>query len=137
MPTNRTARQIIDEVRRLAAEQPDFVYERPMVEDEHGRWVESSRCQYLHADGPGCIIGHAMAGIGVSVPVTCEGKGVRDVLRFFGIDFTVDEGLFLATVQRAQDRGERWGYAIGEADAELEEASTKGYAALVALGYEG
>lgn len=120
MSTNRTTAQIIDTVRELANENPDFVYERPLVENAHGVTVESSRCQYLHADGPGCIMGHALSRQGISVPVSFEGKGINDVLRAFGFAPTDEQARWLNNVQRSQDKGNAWSFAVVDGDMAVE-----------------
>jgi hypothetical protein len=101
-----TADQIIAEVRRLASEQPDFIYQNPA-------WEGGIRgfCRYMHGENePGCIMGHALYNLGLTPPA--EG-GVADVVQYdLGIGLTPSQAKWLSDVQRHQDRGETWATAV-------------------------
>lgn len=121
---------MVREVRRLAAERPDFVYEDQP--DSLGAGV----CFYYGADGKGggtgCIIGEAAKALGAS-PATlqCMDDSVDfgDVLAIAldippFIDDTQGEHearRWLATVQGYQDSGMDWGSAVAKADLSMDE----------------
>jgi len=113
------AKALIQAVRALAAERPDFVY----VAD-----IGSSgpSCYYTTEDGtPDCIIGCAMARIGQALPAQLR-QGVNDcVLLNFGVadpawrralDGTENEFRWLTAVQGSQDIGHHWSEAVAKAD---------------------
>jgi len=114
------------EVRRLAAEQPDHVYDKDAFPDRN----IGASCKYTHTleDGskvPGCIVGQAIHNItGKLVDQSLHGGGVLDFGFMRGENTTDDNGYnhwsplakFLANVQSHQDNGETWGYAVNLAD---------------------
>ncbi|RAV17537.1 hypothetical protein DQP57_00490 [Mycobacterium colombiense] len=84
--------KIIAEVRKIAAERPNFVYPR-------------LNCAYLDEYGcPSCIIGHALFRLEVIPSVhLIEGKPASFTLSDLGIDLDHDEARWLDEVQAAQD----------------------------------
>lgn len=117
--------KLIEAVRELAAENPDFVYRRPenlgpcrYDADAWGKGVEEH----------GCIIGRALARIGCHP----EGSwtqylgGCRTLFqRHFGLSRSEPPAadverriVWLEIVQRSQDNRVRWGSAVARADLE-------------------
>jgi hypothetical protein len=110
---------LVAEVRRLAAESPDFVYRRPGRDRASG-----PECFYVHKteDGEqvgGCLIGQALINLGVPIDEVAELDtldigGAEDVLPQFGIH--THEAVWAGWVQHYQDTGDRWGVAVMKAD---------------------
>lgn len=91
----------------------DYVYPRPAL-DSPGA---GNGCFYLHADGPGCIVGHVLhwAGLTNEELSSIEGAkagGVGRRVPRLHMDERV--GDLLAHVQSEQDTGETWGAAVIE-----------------------
>ncbi len=103
-----TADQIIAEVRRLAAESPDFVYQKPEF---------SPVCLYKHGDGPGCLFGQALSNLGIEVDENTRGT-INNVLDRFDVDRTDRQRCWMSTAQRRQDHGSSWAEAVRQADDE-------------------
>lgn len=111
------------EVRRLAALQPDHVYDKEAYPD---RFIGAS-CKYTHTldDGskvPGCIVGQAIFNItGKLVKQEDHGGGVVD-FAFMRTEYDRNDGTwsdrakFLANVQNHQDNGVPWARAVERAD---------------------
>lgn len=99
------AEQIVEGVRRLAAEHPDAVYVKPSG---------INRC--------GCLFGQALRKFeGVEVSDLESKLGIASLLRKrLGIPVDHDQAEWLITAQTAQDLGRSWAKAIQKADAELE-----------------
>lgn len=110
-----------DAVKKYGAE---FVYEKGMFTANDGGDMFAS-CAYLHADAdgnltePGCIVGHALVGLGVSTePIKDYNVGMNadDMLRILAergcISYTNKAKALLNTVQGYQDEGMPWGEAI-------------------------
>lgn len=120
---------LIAEVRRIAAETPDYVY-------------SSDQCMYMHEGQPSCIIGKALFNLGYlpNAKAGIEDQGVNTALRILGLEVDANERRWLTAVQFAQDgnddkfqhiggqffdtsRGSRhrlsWGNAVKYADGEL------------------
>ena len=99
------------EVKKVAAEQPDYVYQEPL-------------CRYQIDGKPSCIIGHALHRLGVSVDTLAmldggeQGDGVHAVNLPSYIPILVEEGsrselVALGEAQEAQDDRIPWGEAVG------------------------
>lgn len=101
-----TADQIIAEVRRLAAEKPDYVYEKPEF---------SAFCLYMHGDEPGCIFGHALHNLGWDVTAHDAGA-INTVLDDNGVLTTTKQREWMREVQFSQDHGSTWEKAVRSAD---------------------
>jgi hypothetical protein len=110
------------EVRRLAAEQPERIYDYTEFADSR----RGSRCKYTHtleddSKVPGCIVGVAIHNItGKLVDADSWTGGVLE-FGFMRAKARLDEGeyrvwsptaLFLANVQAHQDNRATWGSAV-------------------------
>lgn len=104
-----TADQIITEVRRLAAEKPDFVYEKPEF---------SAFCLYMHGEEPGCIFGQALHNLGWDVTAPDAGT-INTVLDDNDVHRTERQALWMREVQHEQDTRTPWGDAVAKADEEF------------------
>ena len=103
---------LIDAVRRLAADNPGYVYQWPGT---------GSSCLYVH-DGQGsCLIGQAALAIGlIDVGIETDNVNQRDVLALLkskGVRASDAQKAWLEEVQARQDGGMSWSYAVGSADA--------------------
>lgn len=91
---SETGQLLIAEVRRVAGAHPDKVYDRVS-------------CAYMHDDGPGCIIGHALYNLGYLTPENMakgvEGVTCSRVFQLLEIGLDNDETKWLEWVQAAQD----------------------------------
>lgn len=104
-------------LRKLAADRPDYVYERPNAGD--------GPCVYFaEGDTPSCIVGHAFAdelrarGINHYHPGNTLAVRFLSALRLEGVARD-----YVAEVQGAQDSGVPWGRAVAEADRRLAEGT--------------
>lgn len=115
---------LVAEVRRLAAERPDFVYEKQTTDE----WA-SGVCLYVHQDEQqglvaGCLIGHALANLGVPLESLREFDRSGDdtsadaLLPKFGVSGTVT--LWAMHAQLEQDEGQPWGRAVKLADEQVD-----------------
>lgn len=115
---------LVAEVRRLAAERPDFVYEKQATDE----WWASGACLYVHQDEhqglvAGCLIGHALANLGVPLELLSEFDRSGDdtsadaLLPKFGVSGTVT--LWAMQAQLEQDEGQPWGRAVELADGQV------------------
>lgn len=114
--------KLVQAVRELAAERPDFVYKSDPYREGPG-------CLYTLADGtPDCIMGCAMARIGQPLPPQKVGTHEanectllnEDVYTWYGALGVGAESVtmkWLASVQNHQDNGYTWEAAVREADA--------------------
>ncbi|TDB90885.1 hypothetical protein E1264_03400 [Actinomadura sp. KC216] len=112
MTETLTFKQIENEVRRLAAENPDFVYE-----SYHGS------CFYNPTERAGkqygaCIFGQAFTNLGTPVPDGIDEDYIGSVLPNMGIETTLDQYEWAGTVQYQQDQGCAWALAVALADDE-------------------
>lgn len=116
-----TIHNVIGEVRKLAAERPDFNYrEQPMEHPE----TRADQCSYVYAsvgvtEGEGCIIGQALQRLGVSEETLLENDTV------FASAFLLNLGVtetdltsyrWIDRVQSLQDTGKTWGEAVSITD---------------------
>lgn len=119
-----TATQVIEEVRRLAAEQPDFVYS--------GQEGAVGECSYFgcatdNTSGQACIVGQALANLNVDMSdlKRNEDKGYgMDIgaaldVGVVDIPYAEREAKWLGDVQYHQDRGESWAQAVELVDKAL------------------
>lgn len=118
--TGVTAGTLEGEVRRLAAEQPDHVYDATNFPD----LKIGAKCKYTHtledkSQVPGCIVGQAIFNLtGKLVNQEIHGGGVLD-FRFMRDEYNLgwsDRARFLANVQYHQDMQKPWGLAVTLAD---------------------
>lgn len=106
-----TIAQLINEVIRLANENPNYVY--PAKIDEHRGRI----CSYLASEEqPACIFGKAIANLGVQLQDWHDGTGIVTVLRNLGVQFNGHQELWMKSVQNAQDGGVPWGTALKSAN---------------------
>lgn len=117
-----TATELIQEVRKIAAERPDFIY--------GNQGVVTDLCSYFgravgDESGSPCIIGQALKNLGVDTSRLKQaegdyddGTGIDAALdeQFIELTYTVQEAQWLAKVQSSQDFGKPWAGAVEEAD---------------------
>ncbi|MEU9871085.1 hypothetical protein AB0C87_24860 [Actinomadura sp. NPDC048021] len=104
--TDITFKDIEAEVRKLAAERPDFEY-------------PEGSCYYNPSTfprKPSCLFGQAFINLGEPVPESYENIPITTVMRRLGIRFTEQEGYWAGTVQNQQDGSHPWGKAIALGD---------------------
>ena len=102
----RTFKELENEVRKLAKENPDYVYPRVR------------KCMYNpDKEQPGCIFGQALARLGISgLP---EGNTISTLIEVRKVsitEFTDRDLAWARDVQIAQDSGKTWSLAIKRAD---------------------
>lgn len=106
--------QIIQKVRDIAGENPDFVYTPP--NDDGGA------CVYYHDGQPSCLIGRALAAQGVIEPdIESSDKNSLGIMQLIGelnLSLLTGETDWLYRVQRRQDDGKPWGAAVARTDVE-------------------
>lgn len=116
--------ELIQTIRDVAAERPDYVYEAP----EHQEIV-GELCFYVHTDPEtgdptecGCIIGHALnrLGIPLSLLARCEGKVAQIVLSFLFPELGTRALSFALRVQNNQDIGRTWSQSVEDANEAME-----------------
>lgn len=120
-----TATQVIEEVRRLAEEQPDFVYS-----DQEG--AGGGECSYFgcsagDSSGQACIVGQGLASLNVDMSDlkrkedTGHGMAIATALEGGVVDipYTEEEAKWLGDVQNHQDGGKPWAQAVALADKAL------------------
>lgn len=105
------ATDVVNEIRKVAAEQPDFIY------NEGGL----AECMYTkNTDGSpgGCIVGRALMRLGVEEEdlVESDGQFASRVLSDLGISGDRFVMLWIAEVQEVQDGGKTWAEAVQSAD---------------------
>ena len=102
------------EVKKVAAEQPDYVYEKP-----------ADGCAYEVDGKPSCLVGHAMFRLGMPLDLIrrCDSEGpIEHVLDEVCGEFDEsgdDRGVYrtlLGWTQGAQDSGKPWGEAVSESE---------------------
>ena len=118
-----TTEQVVNEMRRLAAGQPDFVYVNPIDPDD-------SDCLYVHNWGNedglpvvgGCIAGQALMNLGVTAAKLHDREfiSVSAILKSVGVTVDADDDMndlvWMDYVQSKQDNKRPWGVAVEEAD---------------------
>lgn len=112
-------KQMIEEVRKIASENPEFVYGDAITSCSYfGRTIGDT-------SGQCCIIGQAFKNLGVNTEklFSAEGRGDSPTFRMAVeeklVDISVDhrrELNWLDSVQRGQDSGWSWSYALVVAD---------------------
>jgi hypothetical protein len=108
------ATKVMDTLRTVVAERPDYVYEAPeeLVTD-------GASCFYVHGDAPGCLVGQVLNRLGV--PLTdmerYEGTGAYSLLPHVveltgDPDAADDVATALTEAQYQQDQGVTWSKAL-------------------------
>src|SRR5690606_37801797 len=117
-----TAKQIVDNIRALAAEEPDFVY---ADQPERADLPVGAYCSYLGAQvdapgGVGCIVGQALSRAGVSEDWLREHEGVGAYGVLHYIDNSIPKSVlyWVSEVHGAQDTGATRAQAVAAADTE-------------------
>ena len=105
--------KIIAEVRKVAAEHPDYIYQK--IDG-----VSHGSCLYIYNNKPSCIIGHALWNVGL---IDANWKGdtraisdIRSIIGCEGWPLDSSEINWLAAVQHSQDRGTTWSGSVRAAD---------------------
>lgn len=109
-----TFEQLEAEVRRLAGERPDFIYNRTTG----GFWNGNAACVYnATEDREGCIFGQALTRLGRPVPEGLEHVSIRAILEHASnMYLTTAQGKWTQAVQGSQDTGLSWSEAVERAD---------------------
>ncbi len=113
MQANFTIDQLIDEVRKLANEKPDFVYERP---------IASGPCSYTKSktsETEGCIFGQAIFRLQPELKSYLCDCGINTLIQLLEIKASKQEIIWCCRVQGYQDRANSWKLAIEFADEKL------------------
>lgn len=112
-------RRLVEQVRKIAEAEPDFVYlKQPNADGE---------CSYVAASvgvatGRGCIVGQAMIDCGVDrsdleeLEASEGAVGISHLLKLAGHSPALPAPGWLDGVQYAQDCGQSWGSAVRGAD---------------------
>lgn len=114
---NFTLDELEAEVRRIAAEDPGFIYtEQPLATDDGGS------CSYLgqaigERTGSPCIMGKALQALGFGEDdlELYESQGIHEILRD-SHRATWGESRWFTVVQAEQDQGFSWGAVVESAD---------------------
>lgn len=103
------------EVIRLAAESPDFIYESP----------DEDQCVYVHEGEPSCLYGQALWNLGLidaslerrkvlnvfGRPESLNFQMIDDLLKYLELEVDEDEAEAFIKSQDAQDNGRPWDVA--------------------------
>lgn len=106
--SNVTEQDIINEVLRLAAENPDYIYTIPGG-DEH------SSCVYIHDGNGSCIVGRALVNNGFDPEKVAQYEGVTADEMLVALDIKEEtdfDQTWLDRVQTEQDSGTPWAEAV-------------------------
>lgn len=114
--------RIIREARRLAAENPDFVYKTLTVLDVDGVRREGDFCKYVHDGRGSCLLGQAMMNTGdiTADNIEFEDKSISRVFAMLHLRVPDSQQRWAERVQDDQDASIPWGLAVANADAETE-----------------
>lgn len=117
-----TAAELIQEVRKVAEERPDFIYSDQTEPN-------NILCSYFgraigDESGSPCIVGQALKNLEVDTEVLLKAEKAGEetdictVLDrgYVDIECTVNEAMWLAKVQSKQDDGYAWAQAVESAD---------------------
>lgn len=119
-PTTAIGRRLVDAVRKLAAENPDFMYTRQDASNPTPDEVFAA-CNYYPTEGnpQGCIIGAAMRSLGHDL----DAPAWRCIAAYEALGDTFGEAIdhgtqaWATAVQANQDAGMTWSQAVRAADA--------------------
>lgn len=115
-PSNVTGEQLVAEVRRLASEDPSFIYPVAATPPK-----DKPNCLYNpDKHQPGCIFGQALINLGDPVPVKDDRGNIGTQVWIKKIEATKAQIRWMMWAQQAQDQRMTWGDAIAYADAQAE-----------------
>lgn len=106
--------KLIAETKRVAAENPDYIYKR-----DH----RDGGCHYVVDGKPSCLLGHALWNLGVigadfTKRFDSDGNnalddlGIEFLLEELRLELDFEEINYLGQVQGRQDSGRPWGKAV-------------------------
>lgn len=103
--------QVVEEVKRLAKEKPDFVYAIP---------EDAETCLYVFNGKGSCIVGQALINLGILAEDIAEHEGqpASDVMEDLLDDPNSGHNFWLDQVQSEQDGRVPWGKAVETATEE-------------------
>lgn len=108
---------LLTEIRKLADESPACKYERPTKGFAGACFYTKGVCTN---GSEGCIIGQALAKLGHIEKLVefdeCGGKNAEAAIHALGLTISETDVQWCSRVQRAQDGGRCWGYAVGYAE---------------------
>lgn len=121
-PSSVTDAQMLDALRQVAMEKPEYVYTAP----EHMKGdFEGASCFYVHFGDdeddssliPGCMVGAALHRLGIPLNLLGqhETRPARWVVRDFFPDVAPETAQIFTRAQGWQDSGEPWGAAYRKA----------------------
>ncbi|QDP43864.1 hypothetical protein SEA_DALLAS_119 [Mycobacterium phage Dallas] len=98
--------KLINEIRMVAASNPDYVYR-----DDH------YTCAYVQAGGPSCLVGHGLWRLGL-IDAKFETNRLNvevfdHLWAEFGLEMDGEEVNWVQMAQERQDTGRTWGEAVG------------------------
>jgi hypothetical protein len=110
-----TDEKIMATLREVVAERPEFIYQKPPASE--GRVPV---CRYVHGDVPGCLIGHVLHRLGVSLETLSvqEGQPAQHLTETLGIGGDAVRWA-MGAAQSVQDSGSTWSEALAGAEREL------------------
>ena len=116
-----TTAQIITEIRRLAAEKPDFTYKKPFADDIERNWCANFTYGEKGNKVGSCIVGQALLNCGVNLSAGEQYKSFGRLIHKVGWTHSFEEYDWISSVQYRQDVGDTWGTAVAQADKRFEE----------------
>lgn len=111
--------RVIEVLREVVAERPDYVYAAPPE-----MTTGAASCFYVHGEGeaatPGCVVGAVLNRLGVPLSELAghEGSPAQRVAEKL-LETDSDVASMLRQVQEEQDQGTSWGDALAHWDPEL------------------
>jgi hypothetical protein len=110
-----TDEKIMATLREVVAERPEFIYQKPPASEGH-----IAVCRYVHGDVPGCLIGHVLHRLGVSLETLSVHEGQPAQYLAGTLDIGGDAVRWaLGAAQEAQDGGSTWHEALACAEREF------------------
>lgn len=138
-----TSAEVVQEVRKIAEQSPDFIYGAQLNSGVDCSYVGSITCaeyKYVHPDQKSkpesviieeyyeklangelespCIVGQSLQNLGVSQDMLLhfEGQTADTVVEYFADESTSNDLQWLYDVQNKQDNGSSWGEAVKATD---------------------
>lgn len=115
-------RSLVEAVRALAAENPDFVYVNPSGDVAGSNIDIDVSCFYVHqtSEGmtPGCLIGHAAVRAGMSIEDVAKWDDKDEAGAVDVLPDSISEGVreWAEYIQVSQDTGSTWADSVTFAD---------------------